>query len=143
MSDKQTANPCAPCRYACAAFPNCGCEVEALHAPQTADLVDACLRVFHGNGPHGWSLLKQQWPEAAVAEQHRKMGEVVVLAQSAIDLAAEVRRLSGCLLVIAGAVDCGGGSMRTAAFEAASMGATVSDVASKLESPVPRGPVSR
>ena len=52
------------------------------------------------------------------------------------DLAGEVRRLSGCLLVIAGAEGCGNGSLRTAAYEAATMGATVADLASKLGSPV-------
>ena len=57
--------------------------------------------------------------------------------QKPIDLEAEVRRLSGCLLVIAGAEGCGNGSLRTAAFEAASMGATVADLANKLGSPLP------
>ena len=104
---------------------------------KTTDLIEACLRAFHGNGPHGWGLLKQQWPEVAVAEQRRKMAEVIVLAQNAIDAAAEVRRLSGCLLVMAGAVGVGGGSMRTAAYETACMGATVVDIAGKLGSPVP------
>ena len=52
-------------------------------------------------------------------------------------LMAEIRRLSGCLLVIAGAEGCGNGSLRTAAYEAASMGATVADLAGKLGSPVP------
>ena len=33
-------------------------------------------------------------------------------------LVAEVRRLSGCLLVIAGAEGCGNGSLRCAAYEA-------------------------
>ena len=103
----------------------------------TTDLIEACLRAFHGNGPYGWRLLKQQWPEAAVAEQRRKMAEVIVLAQNATDAAAEVRRLSGCLLVMAGAVGVGGGSMRTAAYETACMGATVVDIAGKLGSPVP------
>lgn len=56
-----------------------------------------------------------------------------------IDLEAEVRRLSGCLLVIAGAEGCGNGSLRQAAFEAASMGATVADLANKLGSPLPWG----
>lgn len=102
------------------------------------DLVDACLRTFHGAGPYGWGLLQQQWPSAAVAEQRRKMAEVILMAQNAIDCAAEVKRLSGCLLVMAGAVGVGGGSMRTAAYEAVSMGATVDDIANKLGSPVPR-----
>ena len=53
-------------------------------------------------------------------------------------LVAEVRRLSGCLLVIAGAGDRGSGSLRQAAYEAAAMGATVDNLASKLGSPVPR-----
>jgi hypothetical protein len=53
-------------------------------------------------------------------------------------LTAEVRRLSGCLLVIAGAEDAGNGSLRTAAYEAATMGATVDNLANKLGPPVPR-----
>lgn len=51
-------------------------------------------------------------------------------------MAAEVRRLTGCLLAIAGASsECGGGSIRTAAFEAASMGASPADLARKLGLP--------
>ena len=53
-------------------------------------------------------------------------------------LVVEVRRLSGCLLVIAGAEGCGNGSLRCAAYEAAAMGATVDNLANKLGSPVPR-----
>jgi hypothetical protein len=53
------------------------------------------------------------------------------------DLVAEVRRLSGCLLVIASATESGGGSIRTAAYEAATMGATVSDLAHKLGTMLP------
>lgn len=53
------------------------------------------------------------------------------------DLVAEVRRLSGCLLLIAGAEGCGNGALRTAAFEAASMNATVADLANKLGMPAP------
>ncbi len=51
-------------------------------------------------------------------------------------LAAEVRRLTGCLLAIAGSSsECGGGSIRTAAFEAASMGASPANLARKLGLP--------
>ena len=101
----------------------------------TIDLTDACLRAFHGDG---WGLLKQQWPEGAVNEQRRKMAEVIRQVQSASsDLATEVRRLSGCLLVIAGAEDCGNGALRTAAYEAATMGATPSGLAAKLKLPTP------
>ena len=103
----------------------------------TIDLTDACLRAFHGNGPYGWGLLKQQWPEGAVNEQRRKMAEVIRQVQSASDLATEVRRLSGCLLVIAGAEGCGNGALRTAAYEAATMGATPSGLAAKLKLPTP------
>lgn len=104
---------------------------------KTTDLTDACLRAFHGDGPHGWGLLQQQWPEVAVSEQRRKMAEVIRKVQSASDLAAEVRRLSGCLLAIAGAEGCGNGALRTAAYEAATMGATPGGLATKLKLPTP------
>lgn len=42
-----------------------------------ADLVEACLRAFHGDGDYGWRLIKQTWPEAAVSEQRRKMGIII------------------------------------------------------------------
>ena len=53
-------------------------------------------------------------------------------------LANEVRRLCGCLLIIAGAEGCGNGSLRTAAYEAATRGVSISDMAGKLGSPVPK-----
>lgn len=82
-------------------------------------------------------MLKQQWPEAAVNEQRRKMTAVIREVQSADDLLNEVRRLSGCLLAIAGGEGCGNGVLRTAAYEAATMGATPSSLASKLGLPSP------
>jgi hypothetical protein len=103
-------------------------------ADQTTGLIEACLRAFHGDA---WGLLQQQWPEAAVNEQRRKMAEVIRQVQSISDLAAEVRRLSGCLLAIAGAEGCGNGALRTAAYEAVTMGATLSELAFKLKLPTP------
>lgn len=59
-------------------------------------------------------------------------------ACSEIDrLRAEVQRLSGCLLVISGAEGCGNGALRTAAYEAATMGRTVQDLQIRLGVPVP------
>lgn len=54
-----------------------------------------------------------------------------------VDMAAEVRRLSGCLLAIAGAEGCGNGSLRTAAYDAATTRITVVDLASRLRLPTP------
>lgn len=53
------------------------------------------------------------------------------------DLEAEIRRLSGCLLVIAGAEGSGNGALRTAAYEASTTGCAVQDLQSRLGVPVP------
>lgn len=53
------------------------------------DLVEACLRIFHGEGDYGWRLLKQTWPEVAITEQRRKMKLVVTIAQSEMRQALE------------------------------------------------------
>lgn len=101
------------------------------------DLVEKCLRIWHGDGAYGWGLIKNQWPDAAIDGQRRRMADIICEARSTNDLANEVRRLSGCLLAIAGAEGCGNGALRTAAYEAATMGATVAELASKLALPSP------
>lgn len=102
-----------------------------------SDLVEKCLRIWHGDGAYGWGLIKNQWPEAAIDGQRHKMEEVIREVRATSDLANEVRRLSGCLLAIAGAEGCGNGALRTAAYEAATMGVTPSILASKLGLPSP------
>ena len=52
-------------------------------------------------------------------------------------LEAEIRRLTGCLLAIAGADGCGAGSLKAAAYEAATMRASVADLTNKLGLPAP------
>ena len=47
------------------------------------DLIEVCLRTFHGSDPYGWNLLKHQWPETALIEQARKMSEVIKIVRSA------------------------------------------------------------
>jgi hypothetical protein len=60
------------------------------------------------------------------------------MQQRVAEYEQHIRRLSGCLLVIAGTPSrTGSGSIRTAAYEAACMGATVDDMARKLESSTP------
>lgn len=75
------------------------------------------------------------WPFRKIVKMNDKHPQTLKTIEY---LTAEVRRLSGCLLVIAGAEGCGNGSLRTAAYEAATMGATVDNLSSKLGSPVPK-----
>jgi len=81
----------------------------------------------------------EAWKDAALCQEDRNKwrnlwGES---DQENSNLKAHVRRLTGCLLVIAGTSSrIGGGSIRTAAGEAALMGASVEDIGRKLENPV-------
>jgi hypothetical protein len=53
------------------------CRFDALERTTAYDQAEECLRIWHGDGDHGWRVLKHQWPEAAITEQRRKMGEVI------------------------------------------------------------------
>ena len=50
MTDWPKTTAQTPCRYACAAFPHCGCEVEALFSPLAAPRRGACASAPAGMG---------------------------------------------------------------------------------------------
>ena len=41
------------------------------------DLVEECLRDFHGAGDYGWKLITITWPAAAIAAQRKKMAAII------------------------------------------------------------------
>jgi hypothetical protein len=53
------------------------CAFKTLERAPAYDQAEECLRIWHGDGDHGWRVLKHQWPEAAINEQRRKMWEVI------------------------------------------------------------------
>ena len=46
------------------------------------DLIEQCLRIWHGDGDYGWRLLKQTWPTVAVAGQREKMRAILDLVRT-------------------------------------------------------------
>jgi len=87
------------------------------------------------NGGSEWRPPVGKIPDFDLLE--RKNQQIAENAARIIELEGHVKRLTGCLLVIAGTPSkIGAGSIRTAAGEAALLGASVEDIGRKLENPV-------
>jgi hypothetical protein len=45
------------------------------------DLVETCLRVFYGEGRHGWDLLKMQMPDSTLEDKRNRIARIIEIAQ--------------------------------------------------------------